>query len=36
MIKISHKITSNLVISTKYAFAGLPFGKKPAKPKNDL
>lgn len=34
MIKISHKISSNLVTSSKYAF-GL-FGKKAAKPKNDL
>lgn len=36
MIKISHKITNNLVVSTRYSFAGLPFGKKPSKPKNDL
>lgn len=35
MIKISHKISSNLLTSSKYAFAGL-FGKKAAKPKNDL
>lgn len=36
MMIISRKITNNLVANTKYSFAGLPFGKKRDKVKNDL
>ena len=36
MMIISRKITNNLVASSKYTFAGLSFGKKRDKLKNDL
>ncbi len=32
----SRNITNNLLVQTKYTFAGLPFGKKREKVKNDL
>lgn len=35
MMIINRKITNQLCLSNKFAFAGLPFGKKRDKPKND-